>query len=329
VATNPSFIVAAPTTIGRTKIGKNLGAALERLGHPVAYFDYDREPLTYRVLPRALRPPNWRERYVEYVNARALDLVRACRPDVFLCVKGVQLWPDTIRAIGRAGVRTVGYWTDDPLDHDRSLVNAATYDDYFTNDASSVQRYRSGGIARIRHLQLAADAEIFHPLSTPQSAVDVAFVGTHSPRRESIVVGLQNFDTHVYGSAAWRTAQIHHSRVHGGAFGARTNEIFNRARVNLNVHTWFGQGSAMNLRLFEVPAAGGFLLTDWVAEIDGAYRQNEHVVCWRTAEELRAKVAYYLAHADERREIAALGHQYFLRHHSYDVRARQLLDDLR
>jgi spore maturation protein CgeB len=57
----------------------------------------------------------------------------------------------------------------------------------------------------------------------------------------------------------------------------------------------------MNLRLFEVPAARGFLLTDWVAEIDGAYRQNEHVVCWRTLDELRSKIAYYLAHEDERR----------------------------
>lgn len=294
----------------------------------MAYFDYDREPFRYRAWPRALRPDNWREKYLEYVNAKVLDLVRAFRPDVFLCVKGVQLRPDTIRAIGRTGVRTVGYWTDDPLDHDRSLVNAASYDEYFTNDVSSVPRYRQEGIVRIRHLQLAADADIFHPLPAARPTMDLAFVGTHSPRRQSIVVGLQNFDTHVYGSAAWRQAPIPHSRVHGGAFGSRTNEIFNQARINLNVHTWFGHGSAMNLRLFEVPASGGFLLTDWVAEIDGAYRQDEHLVCWRTVEDLRTKAAYYLAHADERREIAALGHQHFLRHHSYDVRARQLLDDL-
>ena len=73
--------------------------------------------------------------------------------------------------------------------------------------------------------------------------MDVAFVGTHSPRRESVVVGLQSFDTHVYGSAAWRTARIDQSRVHPGAFGPRTNEVFNSARINLNVHTWFGRGA--------------------------------------------------------------------------------------
>ena len=85
----------------------------------------------------------------------------------------------------------------------------------------------------------------------------------------------------------------------------------------------------MNLRLFEVPASRGFLLTDWVAEIDDAYRPDEHLVCWWTPDELRAKVEYYLAHAAERREIAARGHEHFLRHHTYAARAVELLDHLR
>jgi spore maturation protein CgeB len=320
--------VAAPTKVGRAKVGKNLGDALRRLGHRVTFFDYDEEPLRYRLWPRALRARDRRQRCLDHVNARVLDVVRAARPDVFLCVKGVQLRPETIRAIGRLGATTVGYWIDDPLDHARSLVNAPSYDRYFTNDATSVERYRSEGIARVRHLPSAADPEVFFPLPDARDAVDIAFVGTHSAGRESVVVGLQEFDTHVYGSAAWRAVPIDPSRVHPGAFGPRTNEVYNRARINLNVHRWVGQGSAMNLRLFEVPAARGFLLTDWVTEIDGAYRPDEHLVCWRTTSELREKVAYYLGHADERREIAARGHEHFLRHHTYAIRARELLDHL-
>jgi spore maturation protein CgeB len=332
-----SFVVAAPTKVGRAKVGKNLGDALKRLGHRVTYFDYDREPVLYQLWPRALRTRQWprvlrdrgwRERYLDYVNAKVLDAVSAARPDVFLCVKGVQFRPETIRAIGRTGATTVGYWIDDPLDHARSLVNAPSYDRYFTNDANSVERYRKEGIARIQHLRSAADPEVFFPLPRAQCSMDVAFLGTHSPGRERVVAALQDFDTHVYGNAAWRTAPIDTLRVHRGAFGPRTNEVFNSARINLNVHRWFGQGSAMNLRLFEVLAARGFLVTDWVAEIEGAYRQDEHVVCWRTLDELRSKIAYYLAHEDERREIAARGYEHFLRHHTYTVRARELLGHL-
>ena len=140
----------------------------------------------------------------------------AARPDVFLCVKGVQLRPETIRAIGRRGVTTAGYWIDDPLDHARSLVNAGSYHSYFTNDAASIERYRSEGITSIRHLRSAADPEVFFPLPGARKTVDVAFVGTHSPGRERAVARLQEFDTHVYGSAAWRAAPIDQSRVHPG-----------------------------------------------------------------------------------------------------------------
>ena len=323
-----SFIVAAPTKVGRSRIGKNLGDALRRLGQRVTFFDYDQEPARYRLWPRALRPRDWRRRQLDHVNAQVLETARTVRPDIFLCVKGVQFRPETIRAIGRLGVTTVGYWIDDPLDHGRSLINAPSYDRYFTIDASSVERYRHEGIARIEHLQLAADPEVFFPLPDAGCTMDVVFVGTHAPRRESIVVGLQDFNTHVYGSAAWRTAAMDAPRIHPGAFGSRTNEVLNRARINLNVHTWFGQGSGLNLREFEVPASRGFLLTDWVAEIDGAYRDGEHVVCWRTPEDLRAKVAYYLTHEDERRAIAARGHEHFLQHHTYTIRASELLDRL-
>ena len=84
----------------------------------------------------------------------------------------------------------------------------------------------------------------------------------------------------------------------------------------------------MNLRLFEVPASGGFLLTDWIAEIDGAYTEGEHIACWRSVAELRDKITYYLAHEGERWEIARRGREHFLRYHTYAARVRQILDCL-
>ncbi len=113
--------------------------------------------------------------------------------------------------------------------------------------------------------------------------------------------------------------------IYGPAFDARANWVYNHARVNLNIHGWFGRGSAMNLRVFEVPAAGAFLLTDWVAEIDSAYRDGEHIACYRDVSELRKKLAYFLEHEDIRKRIAASGRTHFLAHHSYEARARELL----
>lgn len=304
-----------------------MGRALGDLGHLVTYFDYDRKPLFQRLLPRILRSREWERQYLNYVNESVLDLAQRVKPDFFLCVKGVQFYPETICAIGAMGVVTIGYWIDDPLDHSRSLVNAPAYQYYFTNDASSVECYRNAGIPRIYHLPSAADTQMFYPLPGVSPLADVVFVGTHSPYRESIITQLQDFDLRVYGPG-WHKASLKRSCIYPEAFGAQTNEIFNRAKINLNIHNWFGQGSAMNLRLFEVPAAGGFLLTDWVAEIDEAYRENEHLACWRSIDELREKIAYYLLHEGERRAIASNGHKHFLRHHSYKARIDLLLSRL-
>ncbi|TCV84284.1 CgeB family protein [Sulfurirhabdus autotrophica] len=322
-----NFVIATPTKIGRTKVGLNLGQAFSALGHQVTYFDYDIKPPLERYLPRALRAKGWQQRQEQYINDQLINVIKQQKPDLFLCVKGVQLFPETIQQINALGVTTIGYWIDDPLDHKRSIINAPFYHYYFTNDASSVALYKTEGVTRIQHLPSAADTHTFYPLPHSTSLADIIFVGTHSPYRESIVQQLQDFDLRVYGPG-WHKAQLRKSCVYPEAFGKKTNEIFNQTKINLNIHNWFGQGSAMNLRLFEVPAAGGFLLTDWVAEIDDAYTEDKHIACWRNVEELRTKINYFLAHEEERQLIAKQGNQYFLQHHSYIARAQLMLSYL-
>jgi spore maturation protein CgeB len=82
----------------------------------------------------------------------------------------------------------------------------------------------------------------------------------------------------------------------------------------------------MNLRLFEVPAAGAFLLTDWVEEIDGSYVDGEHLVCWRTVDELRERISCYLQNDVARERIALAGREHFLGNHSYERRAAFILE---
>jgi spore maturation protein CgeB len=316
-----NILLATPTKIGRTKVGLDLGRALEELGHRVTYFDYDARSWLQRLTPKALRGKRFYARQDAHVNRAALKTVKSVKPDLFLCVKGLQFSAATIREIGARGTVTAGYRIDDPLDHARSLVNAPAYHHYFTNDRDSVARYRMEGIANIYHLPSSASPATFYPLPAQPPLADLTFIGTHSPYRESILAQLQDFDLRVYGPG-WGKSTLDKDKIYPEAFGALTNEIFNRSRINLNIHNWFGLGSAMNLRLFEVPAAGGFLLTDWVDEIAGTYQDGRHIACWRSVAELRDKIAYYLGHEAERLAIAQAGREHFLRHHSYSTQAR-------
>jgi spore maturation protein CgeB len=319
------ILVAAPTQFGRTKVGNNLASAFARQGHDVRVFDYDQRPWHLAMVPKPFRNQRYAEHLAALANQSLLRLVDDFRPDLFLCVKGLNISAETIRAIASRGALTAGYWIDDPLDHARALLAGSAFDIYFTNDRGSVSRYTDEGFRRIYHLPSSADPEIFFPIPESTRIHDLTFIGTHSAWRESILSRLQDFDLRVHGPG-WKRSSLRKDCIFPEAFGTQTNLLFNRTRINLNIHNWFGKGTAMNLRLFEVPAAGAFLLTDWVEEIDGSYVDGEHLVCWRTVDELRERISCYLQNDVARERIALAGREHFLGNHSYERRAAFILE---
>lgn len=58
----------------------------------------------------------------------------------------------------------------------------------------------------------------------------------------------------------------------------------------------------------------------WVT--DGLFEDGVHVVMFGSPQELRERVAYYLSHEGERRNIVEAAHRLTLRLHSWDARAR-------
>jgi spore maturation protein CgeB len=322
------WLFACAVGEGRTKNGVDLARALEAQGERVAFFDIDARPVLAAAFPKALRGERWRRSIGERLNAALTRRVREERPDVLVVVKGLQVEPAVVREARAAGALTVGMWIDDPLDIGRSLDRASSFDIYLTNDAPSVAAYQARGQPNVHHFPGSADPALFFPRAGLARDIGVSFVGTCSERRVEAVNALAGMPTHLFGSG-WSARALPSSAILGPKLPtAGFNAVINRSSINLNVHRWFGVGTAMNLRLFEVPAAGGFLLTDWVAEIDDYYVEDRHLACWRTFDELRDKAAFYLAHDGARERIARAGHEHFIAHHSYRERAKWLRERL-
>ena len=58
------------------------------------------------------------------------------------------------------------------------------------------------------------------------------------------------------------------------------------------------------------------------------FEEDKHLVFFRSPEELREKVDYYLSHDQEREEIARTGQRYALEHTSYQQRIRKMLEEI-
>ncbi len=92
--------------------------------------------------------------------------------------------------------------------------------------------------------------------------------------------------------------------------------VFRRSKINLNI-TLRSILSGVPLRVIDILAAGGFLLTTYTPEIAEYFVDGEDLAIAYTPEEMVKKTAYYLEHEEERKQIALNGQKKVLENFGY------------
>lgn len=82
--------------------------------------------------------------------------------------------------------------------------------------------------------------------------------------------------------------------------------VFGGSRINLNI-TLRSIHSGIPLRVLDIMACGGFVLTNWQPEISEYFTDGREIATFRSVEECLDKITYYLKHDGERKEIAEAG----------------------
>jgi spore maturation protein CgeB len=81
--------------------------------------------------------------------------------------------------------------------------------------------------------------------------------------------------------------------------------IYARSRVSLHIQRFYAHN--VNDRLFNVPAAGGFLLTRAAEGIEELYEPEREIAVYRSLEELESQLHRYLADDAARERVAEAG----------------------
>ncbi len=104
-----------------------------------------------------------------------------------------------------------------------------------------------------------------------------------------------------------------------------TIDYYADSQITLNISL----NGDLNLRVFEVMGAGGFLMTDQLSAESGLYQlfeEDKHFVTYSGYEDLREKIDYYLGHPDEIFRIRKAGQQQIFNNHAPHQKAWQLHD---
>ena len=101
--------------------------------------------------------------------------------------------------------------------------------------------------------------------------------------------------------------------------------IYAKSQITLNISL----NGDVNLRIFEVLCAGGFLITDRTSPQSGLellFRDHEHLVLFEDYKDLTAKIQFFLQNSNEALAIARRGYDEFWAHHNPEIKRKQLLD---
>lgn len=101
-------------------------------------------------------------------------------------------------------------------------------------------------------------------------------------------------------------------------------KVFQASKINLNM-TIRPIETGLSLRVWDILGCGGFLLTNYQSEIPDFFEIGKDLETYESMEELEQKIQYYLAHEEERVEIAINGYEKVARHHTYEIRLAQML----
>ena len=229
------------------------------------------------------------------------------------------------------GVEKVFEWrVDGPLDTPDILEDAKVYDCYFCSHRHGYDPRTDG----IRYLPVyGMDFVLYrnlYPAAPRPYLHDLVIVGGHNRRREEFVNALLDLPLEIYGqwSRQKRSNALLRKRVKAkGVWGEALLRLYNTSRIVLNVTNWDpARYIALNQRVFDVPATGAFLLTDYSPELEEHYAIGEEIVCYRSVEELKDRARYFLAHDEQRAAIARRGYERALTLPTIADRVRAVID---
>lgn len=176
----------------------------------------------------------------------------------------------------------------------------------------------------------SADPQFYHGtdtfMDTDRYLVAHQYIGMKLAaieRQRTLAALAEHFSVNLYTRSDASALPKVHNR--GGASTlTEMPKVFQASKINLNM-TMRPIETGLSLRVWDVLGCGGFLLTNYQAELPSYFEIGKDLDAYESLPELLEKVQYYLTHEEERIEIAIHGYEKTARLHSYENRLAEMM----
>lgn len=272
------------------------------------------------------------------VNIRLKQTAQQWQPDLVLLFKSENISWQTIVWLKQNTQAAIFNWShDNPFWFSNTSIHMlrsiSLYDGFGVITKILAPALYTIDCKRVEYLPMFFTPERFQPgeitaLEREKFGCDIAFVGNGAPNRAEMLRHLVDFDLAIWGRWDFLShndplrAKIRGVQLNGQDY-AKVLSCCKIAVNVLNLHNRYGN----NLRTFEATGMGTFLLTEYTQEqAEELFVEGKEIECYRSPQELRDKVGYYLYHPEERERIAKAGQLRTLREHTLKHRLQRIIE---
>lgn len=259
--------------------------------------------------------------------------------DFVFILNGDFIMPETLSHLKKEKISVFIFHADNPFPpfpnhRPETLPCALECDCYFIWSRLLMKRLQRLGVRTVSYLPFAWDADVY-PYSGQDGdgscLYDVVFIGNWSRRREEWLTPIaQLYDLKIWGTDYWlkRTqpgSPLKRCWQGKTLIGREATQVMQKSRIVLNVLNEHNLPDGLNMRSFEVPGCGAFLLSTRTQGLLEIFPEGQAGVFFDSWNELRAQIDRYRKDDQARRNITQQAHAIVKNGHTFLDRAKQMI----
>jgi spore maturation protein CgeB len=186
-----------------------------------------------------------------------------------------------------------------------------------TTEVGYLEKYKESGYGNILLFGLHSNLELYPKISYKDKDIGLSFVGHITESRARFLEYLQTKDL-----AVVRAQGVTHKEM---------LEVYARSKIGINLSINDNhplKRTQIKQRLFEIPAAGSLLITEYHQGIERYYEIDKEIVVFKTNNEFVEKVKALQSRPQLAERIAAKGHARFKAQHDSKIALKKQLEEI-
>lgn len=318
--------------LGPERFAEHVADALRRMGHDVSQLGparphYQRQNLTKAVALLRQALPGIDDTSQRRITRNALE--RGCEAVINV---DLRLMPETVRCLGRAGIRTAFWFPDHVANLGRQLMLAAPYDAVFFKEPHLVERLRATLDLPVFYLPEACNPRWHRPLGPAGGEPRLVVAGNMYPYRLRLVERLlaKGIPLALYGAGVPRWAgETPVRRAHTGrvVFGDEKARVFRSAAGVLStMHPAELMGA--NGRLFQAAGCGAAVLTEFRPSVRELFSVGDEVLAYHDFDDLVDQAQRLLGERGLTARLGDAASQRAHQEHTFEHRVATILEKI-